>query len=289
MTSSTSGAGSGDTPSGGSSGRTTKTVTPEVIALDEADVDLAQANLTTAQADVGDADLVSTIGGTVGSVSLTAGQSVAAGSPSATPQIVVVGSGSDFEAATTVDVTKIKEIHLGQEAVVTPDSSSVPEDGTITGIGVQGTSTTSSTTYPVTVSFQSDSAGSFSGGGASVQIVTGTARGVTTVPSSAVHTVGTTRYVELVDGGTTKTTRVTVGTVGAVRTEITSGVHVGQDVSLADMSEPVPTSSTTTTRSGLAGLSGTGGFGSFGGTGGFGGGGFGGGGFGGAGFSRAAG
>ena len=57
----------------------------------------------------------------------------------------------------------------------------------------------------------------------------------------------------------------------AIRTQILSGVHVGETVSLATMDAPVPSSSTTT-RGGLAGLAGTGGLGGAGGFGGAGGG-----------------
>jgi len=263
-------------------------VTPEVIALDQANVDVAQAALTVAQQNVGQANLLSTISGTVGSVDLTPGQTVGSGSPSSTPQVVVIGSGSEYEVATTVPVTDIQHVSIGQQALVTPDSSSTTYTGTVSSIGVLGTSTTTTTTYPVTIAFQAPDLGPYSGSESTVQIVTGRAEGVTTVPTSAVRTVGTTHLVTLVDNGTTSSVRVTLGIVGAVRTQILTGVHVGQTVSLATMDAPVPSSSATTTRTGLGGLGGAGGFtgvgaaGFTGGAGGFGGGA-------GGGFSRAAG
>ena len=263
------GSGSGSGSSTSASGGRSVTVTPEVIALDEANVDVAQASLAAAQQAVDDANLVSPMAGTVGSVTLTTGQSVSAGSPSATPQIVVVGSGSEYEVATTVAVTDIQKVKVGQEALVTPDSSSVPITGTVTGIGVLGTSTTSTTTYPVTITLQSHDLGPFSGADSTVQIVTSRSTGVVTVPTSAVRTVGTTKVVTVVDDGTPRTVRVTVGTVGALSTQIVSGVHVGESVSLATMADPVPSS--TTTRGGFSGLGGAGGFSGSGGAGGFGG------------------
>jgi len=284
--SSTGGSGSG---SGGTS--SSHTVTAEVIALDETNVDVARAALTSAQQDLGDVDLVSTLTGKVGALSVTVGQSVSAGSPSATPQVVVVGPGNDYQVATTVPVTDVADVKVGQQALVTPDSSSTAVVGTVTGIGVLGTSTSTTTTYPVTIGIQSADLGPYSGTDAGVQIVLARATGVTTVPTSAVRTVGTRRVVTVVDGGTARTVQVTVGTSGAQRTQILSGVHVGQTVSLATMAEPVPSSSTTSTRSGLAGLGGSTGLGGsglggatgLGGAGGFGGAGFGGGGFGGRG------
>ena len=255
----------------------TRTITPELIALDQANVDVAQAALVVAQRNVGQSNLISTLAGTVGSVDLTVGQTVSAGAPSSTPQVVVVGSGTDYEVTTTVPVTAIKQVAVGQQALVTPDSSSTVLTGTVSRIGVLGTTSTTSTTYPVTIAFQSSDLGPFSGAESSVQIVTGQASGVTTVPSSAVRAVGTNHLVTVIEAGKTTSVRVTLGTVGANRTQILSGVHVGETVSLATMGAPVPSSSTTT-RGGLTGLAGTGGFG---GAGGFGGG------TGGGGFSRA--
>jgi multidrug efflux pump subunit AcrA (membrane-fusion protein) len=266
-TSSTSGSGTSGTggSSTGSSSATsghTRTVTAQVIALDETNVDAAQAALESAQQDVGDANLISNISGTVGSVTLAVGQSVAAGSPSATPQVVVVGPGDDYQVATTVPVTEVAKVKVGQQALVTPDSSSSTIVGTVTGIGVLGTTSTSTTTYPVTIGIQSTELGPFSGADATVQIVLARATGVTTVPTSAVRSVGTLRTVTVIDGTTLKVVRVTVGTTGTLRTQILSGVRVGQVVSLAEMAAPVPSSSTTGGFGGAGGFAGgTGGFG----------------------------
>ncbi len=269
-------AASSGTPSGGSSVAGTgaskgKVVTPEKLALDQADIDVAQTTLANDQEALADANLVSTISGTVGSVTVTGGQSVQAGSPSGTPQVVVVGSGSSYQVATTVPVTSISKVAVGQQALVTPDSIDTVLDGKVTAIGVLGTSSSTSTTYPVTVSLDSPDLGLFSGAEATVSIVTRRAVDVTTVPTSAVHTIGTNHLVTVVDGSRATSVPVKVGTVGAELTQIISGVTVGQRVSLAAMDQPVPTSSTTT-RAGLSGLGGAVTLG--GGGGGFGGGGF---------------
>ena len=235
-TRSSSSASPSTTGSSSTTGSRTRTVTPELIALDQANVDVVQAALTNAQRAASQSSLVSTLAGTIGSVALVQGQTVGAGSPSSAPQVVVVGSGSDYQVTTTVPVTKIQQVALGQQALVTPDSSSTVLTGTVSGIGVLGTSTTTSTTYPVTIAFQSPDLGPFSGSESSVQIVTSQASDVTTVPSSAVRTVGSNHLVTLVQGGTATSVRVTLGTVGAIRTQILSGVHVGESVSLATVS-----------------------------------------------------
>ena len=75
------------------SGQSSKKATPQQLAVDQASIDTAQANLTDAQQALGGANLVSTISGTVASVSLAAGDSVTAGSSSTTAEIVVIGNG----------------------------------------------------------------------------------------------------------------------------------------------------------------------------------------------------
>jgi len=101
---------------------------------------------------------------------------------------------------------------------------------------------------------------------------------VLTVPSSAVHTLGTESFVYELKGGKEVEHTVGIGAVGTTLTQITSGLKSGTEVVLANLS--VPLSTGTSTSGGLGGLGGAG-FG--GGAGRFGGGGFGGGGFGGGG------
>jgi multidrug efflux pump subunit AcrA (membrane-fusion protein) len=119
-----------------------------------------------------------------------------------------------------------------------------------------------SATYPVTIAIDAPDLGGLSGSQANVSIVVKRSVNVTTVPTSAVHTEGTIHYVTVIDKNTPKTVRVGLGTVGDTLTQVTSGVTKGELVSLADMAEPVPSSSTNTTTSRFgAALGGAGGFG----------------------------
>jgi trimeric autotransporter adhesin len=246
------------------------------VAVDQASVDTAEANLADAQQAVAGANLVSTIAGTVASISIADGDSVSAGSDSSVAQVVVIGKGSSYELTTSIAVTEIGKVAVGQSALVTPDSTNTTVNGHVSAIGVLADSGSTTTTYPVTVSLDAADLGQLSGVNADVHIITDRAVGVTTVPSSAVRTVGTIHLITLVKDGRPTPVRVTLGTVGDILTQVKSGVAKGDFVSLADVQTPLPSTSSTTSRfgggaGGLSGAGGLGGAGGFGGTGGFGG------------------
>jgi multidrug efflux pump subunit AcrA (membrane-fusion protein) len=115
----------------------------------------------------------------------------------------------------------------------------------VRSVGLLSSTSGSSTTFPVTVELNSDSPAVFDGSGADVIISTASATNVVTVPNSAVHTTANSRHtVTVVDGTKTTTVPVTVGVVGSALTEIKSGLKTGQQVELADLSQQLPSSST---------------------------------------------
>ncbi len=244
-------------PSAGGSSRS-GVATPQQLAVDQAAIDVAQAELTDAQQALGGVNLVSTISGTVASVSIAAGDSVSAGASSSASEVSVIGPGSSYQLVAQVPVADIVKVAVGQPVTVTPDASNDQLQGKVTSIGALPASGSTTTTYPVTIALTSSDLGLFSGADAACAIVVGRADHVTAVPTSAVKTVGSVHLVTVVTNGTTKTTRVTLGTVGDVLTQITSGVKPGQIVALANLGEPVPTTSTATTRLGGTGLGGRG-------------------------------
>jgi HlyD family secretion protein len=255
--------------SGGTgSGQSSKPATPQQLAVDQASIDSAQASLNDAEQALAGANLVSTISGTVASVSLVVGDSVTAGSTTTPAQVVIIGTGSSYDLTTDVPVADIGKVAVGQRAVVTPDATNSVVSGRVSSVGVLATTGTSSTTYPVTVSLNAAGLGQLSGADADVAIVTQTSVGVMTVPSSAVRTEGTIHLVTVLKNGSTPTpVRVTLGTVGDVLTQVTSGLTKGESVSLATLDEPLPSTSTDSTRVGLGGLTGGRSLGGFGGAG----------------------
>jgi HlyD family secretion protein len=187
--------------------------------------------------------------------------------------VVSVIGGGGHKVTLTVDVTKIAQVKVGQQASVLPDGTSTTLPATVSAVGVAPT-TSGATAYAVTLALPGNPRGLRDGTNATVSITTKSAANGLAVPSSAVSHLGSISIVRVLVNGTPQPTRVTVGATGAVYTQILSGLKEGQKVVLADASEPVPTSD-------LAAR-----FGRIAGAGGLGGGGLGGGGFGGAGGPR---
>ena len=100
--------------------RTGTTPSAADLASYQQAVDSAEANLAVAQQAQAQATIVSPIDGTVIAVNMNPGDSVTAGSTTAT--IVVAGSGG-YEAVTMVKVTDLPKLKVGQAASVQPDGS----------------------------------------------------------------------------------------------------------------------------------------------------------------------
>jgi RND family efflux transporter MFP subunit len=213
----------------------------EQLASDQAAIDAAKAQLAEAQQAHDQAELRSPIDGTVGSASISAGQSVQ-GNPG-TPQIVVIGPGS-HQVTTSVSDTNVGSVRVGDAATITPSGSSAPLPGQVVSIGLlasPGASTSSgSVSYPVTIGLTSTEQQLFPGQSASVSIMLAHASDTLTVPSSAVHTAGANKTVAVLRNGTPINVPVTLGAIGPTRTQVLAGLNPGDQVILADLSQPLP-------------------------------------------------
>jgi multidrug efflux pump subunit AcrA (membrane-fusion protein) len=192
-----------------------------------------------------------------------AGSAAAAGSGGASSaQVVVIGSG--FVVDATVDDTQIGLVKDGEQAVIVPQGSSTPVYGTVTSVGLLGSSTSGVASFPVVISVTGTPTGLFSGAAASVSVVYRQLSDVLEVPTTAIHYAGGSAYVELAgaEGSTGTRTTVGVGASSAGVTQITSGLSEGQQVLVpaartgAGGAGPSPSG-----RSGQTGTGRTGGFG----------------------------
>jgi multidrug efflux pump subunit AcrA (membrane-fusion protein) len=231
------------------------------LAADQASVDAANADLGVAQQNANAATLISPITGTVARVGITPGQSVPGASTQNT--IVIIGPGSD-QITTTVSDTQVGQVRPGQDAIITPDGAGQHVTGKVISVAILPSTTSSGTAgYPVTIALDPTSQPLFAGATAAVSISLGSTHASVTVPTSAVRTMGSQHLVSVLRNGELTTVPVTLGVAGATLTEVASGVRPGDQVVLADLATPLPTTNTT-----QRGFGGPGGFGGGGGRGG---------------------
>ncbi len=237
-----SAASSGGGGGGGSAPAAASPSSADLVSYQSA-VDAAAGDVTVAQQALAQATVVSPIAGTVVAVNIAAGDSAAAAS---TTQNVVVQGPGGYEANTTVSLNDVAKIKVGQAATVTADGATAPVAGKVVAISAVPTSTAATTSYGVVIALPPDAPSLRNGAIGSVGIVTGSASGVA-VPTSAVTTTGTRHTVTVVEGSTTQVVAVQVGVVGTTWTQITNGLQAGQQVVLATVSEPLPSSATNVT------------------------------------------
>ena len=230
---------------------------------DQAAVTNAEAALSSAQADLTSATLKSSIGGTVGSVSLVKGAS------SKGKSVVIVGGGA-VEVTVNVPLASIGTVHVGQKANVTPQGATSIAAGSVTSISLlpstsssstgtgsgtgQGTSTSSSPTYPVVVLVPDALPALATGSRADVSLLIGSVSKVLTVPNSALTPLAKGQAMaQTLKNGVLTPALVKTGYAGTLTTQITSGLSAGQQVVLADLSTALPTNTTSSRRLGFAG------------------------------------
>jgi multidrug efflux pump subunit AcrA (membrane-fusion protein) len=223
-------------------------------------LDSANAQLSVARQDLAAATLAAPISGTVALVNVTPGQQVTGSQGSGTSADFVIEGGGGEEATTTVSVSDVGEIRVGQAATVTLDGSATPISGQVVAIGMlSSSSSTGTTSYPVTIGLNAGAPTLFAGSDAQVAISLAKASGAISVPTSAVEGIGAANFVTVLRAGKPVRVRVVVGATGPVLTQISSGLTVGEQVILADLGAPLPTNTNPFAARGLT--TGGGGFG----------------------------
>jgi multidrug efflux pump subunit AcrA (membrane-fusion protein) len=197
------------------------------IASANAQVTSAQSKVTAAQEALGQASLTSSIAGTVAAVNVNVGDTVTAGSSSSgsstgtttgsgstagggsggsggtggsgstgsastsassasSAQVVVIATNSWIVNA-TVGASDLAQLKTGLQATITPSGATQAIFGTVSTVGVIGTTSGGTSTFPVTVAVTGSPAGMYAGTTASVVITVKQIPDVLTVPTSAIH------------------------------------------------------------------------------------------------------
>lgn len=217
-------------------------------------IDQAEAELAIAQSKLDLVDLTSPIAGTVAAVSIAAGDEVEASSTSAV--ITVIGD-DGYTVSTTVPLSQVDLVEVGQEAALSVRTGDEDLTGTVTAVGILNASTTSSDpTYTVDIAVDPADVTLYDGSSAQVSIAVAASEQTLTVPSSAVHLDGSTATVQVLRDGSVESVEVERGAVGAELTEVVSGLSAGDEVVLADLSQSL-VADDAESGSGLSGLGGS--------------------------------
>ena len=233
-------------------GATATVASAETILADQAEIGAAVAELAIAEYGLTLATLTSPIAGTVAAVDLAVGDTVT--SSSSTAVITVIGE-DGFVVSTTVSLTDIAGVAVGQSAAVTVASIDEELAGAVGSIGILNVSTSSTPSYSVQIALENADPALLNGASAAVTVAVASLEAVLTVPTSAVHLADSTYTVDVLTNGASTNTEVTVGAVGSELTEITTGIDAGDTVILADLNAAIA-STDTETDSGLSGLGG---------------------------------
>lgn len=236
--------------------------TASQIQSDQASLSAAQATLASAQTNLSNAEIIAPVSGIVAQVNISVGKtpsSGAANSGTVTGDIVLE-SPSSFEVIGQVSDTQIAQVHTGQQALVIPAGQSSPLSAKVSQITPMATITQGVPAYPVDVLIDQSSSNLFSGASAQVEIVVKEVSSVLTVPTSAIHTLGSRNYVTILEAGKPVRKLVTLGATGGLITEITSGLQLGDQVVLANRNAVLPSTTFTNKKGGATGFGGAGGF-----------------------------
>ncbi|SNS64289.1 Multidrug efflux pump subunit AcrA (membrane-fusion protein) [Micrococcales bacterium KH10] len=226
-------AGGSSAAGGNSSG---VTVTAERIVAYRAAVSVAKAELAAAKQAKKLGKLSAPIAGQVAQITMDLDQSVAAGETSAV--ITILGDGG-YQVSATMGLSDVRLLQVGQTFSGTASGTVDEIVGTVANIGMANQSTTSIPSYTVELAVDPVDGVLNEGSMASVDIVVSEESDAVTVPTSAVARNGTQASVTVLEEGEAVTREVEVGAMGTELTQIVSGVEVGDEVVLADLTVPV--------------------------------------------------
>ena len=209
-----------------------------VIAADERAISAAKHAVAASQEMLAHSQIVAPTSGTVGEINIFLGEDMHLFA-STTGDIVIERMGS-FEANVLVSDSLINQIQLGQRVEVTPVGETAPLRGKVVQIAPMAPTTKGVPSFPITVLLDRTRLSLYAGISADVKITIAQRNNVLLVPTSCVHTSGTHSYVKLLEGGRSVKQSVKFGLSNGIYTQISSGLHQGSTVILADLNKPLP-------------------------------------------------
>lgn len=221
-----------------------------VIATDKASVATAERSVSDAEDTLSRSTLTSPVDGVVTAVNVVDG-ATAPGS------VDLTVASLEMEVSATVTETDYPALKVGQAVSVSVTALAKTATGTVKEINPVGTSsgTGGVVSYPIVVSIDPAPAGTASGMSADIEVTTGEAAGVLSVPATALSGTSGNYSVTVLDAdGVATAQAVQVGLVTSSLAEITSGLTEGQTVITGVNTTRTGTTTTTTGGFGGGGL-----------------------------------
>ncbi len=181
------------------------------------------------------------------------------GSGSSTAQVVIEPVGT-YVVSADATTAQIGDVQDGEQAIITPVGSTATFYGIVSSFSLFGTTSSGVTSFPVTILVTGNSSGLYPGASADVELVIRQVNNVLVVPTSAVHTLGTSSYVDVLTKGKEVQQTVTIGASGGTYTQIVSGLKSGQEVVIASLRSTVPSGTSGSGTFGRGGFGSGGGF-----------------------------
>jgi len=171
------------------------------------------------------------------------GANSSTGGSAATRAITIISPGA-YQVTGTVSDAQISQVAVGQRARVTPAGASESVVGSVTGVGAEASVTGGVATFPVTVTVDGGSASLHAGASASVALIVNQVVQVLTVPTSAVAggALGA-ATVQVMTNGQPHAQSIQIGASDPLRTQVVSGLHQGDTVVIAKVSNTLPATS----------------------------------------------
>jgi multidrug efflux pump subunit AcrA (membrane-fusion protein) len=235
---------------------------PGNVLQDEAQVAADQTQVRSAEDNVAGTQLIAPVDATVEQVNVANGQAIgsAASSAGALPasaasgqptagnnaqgnltHAVVLTTPQAYQVSGPVSDAQLPLVRIGDQVNVTPAGGGEQLLGHVTGVAPSALITQGVATFTVTAIIDGQNPNVHTGSTAQMSIVVERDVDVLTVPTSAVHTIGSSSYVNVLRNGQSVPVTVTVGASDPTRTQILSGLNRGDVVILAEIGAKPPT------------------------------------------------
>lgn len=204
----------------------------------DASITAAQTSVTSTYQDylLNSATIVAPASGTVSDLALFEGLSVSANtSTSSTTGSTIVSSQTvgkinnpkgQLIATVSMSEGDILNIKANQKVIITVDAySDMTFTGKVLAVNTSGTSTSSVTSYPVTILLDKTDVAIYPNMAIEANIITNSVTNAIMVPTTAITTTGNASSVQIMKNGKPVTTTVEIGTNNDSYTEIKSGVN----------------------------------------------------------------